>query len=236
MMDNNIPFYLQVKKYIKRQILDGDLNPGDTVKSERDLMEKFGLSRSTIRKAIKELVYEGYLVKVQGKGTFVSKYDIENNLHKIVNIHHKENYKLNEIRYKLLSEKLISDKNNKRALLDSISGEKKYFLERNLLLEDLVVGTEKIWSSPDFINQINDKSADEIEKLGKKTIEDISVVFPSKRQSNKLGINKNTPLLQIEKKIYLEGLIIFIQSNYNSQLVKLRSTSFNKTKYDSKIN
>jgi GntR family transcriptional regulator len=41
------------------------------IPSERALIDQFGVSRITIRKAIDELVNEGYLYRIQGKGTFV---------------------------------------------------------------------------------------------------------------------------------------------------------------------
>ncbi|MCS4484806.1 GntR family transcriptional regulator [Gleimia sp. 6138-11-ORH1] len=49
-----------------------ELKPGDKVLSERELCEKFGVSRMTVRQAIGELVAEGKLERIQGKGTFVA--------------------------------------------------------------------------------------------------------------------------------------------------------------------
>ena len=46
--------------------------PEDTpILSERELMELYQVSRITVRRAIDELVNEGYLYKVQGKGTYI---------------------------------------------------------------------------------------------------------------------------------------------------------------------
>ncbi|WP_040313052.1 GntR family transcriptional regulator [Gleimia coleocanis] len=49
-----------------------ELRPGDKVPSERELCEKFGVSRMTVRQAIGDLVAEGKLERIQGKGTFVA--------------------------------------------------------------------------------------------------------------------------------------------------------------------
>ena len=46
--------------------------PGyEPIPSEQELMEMYQVSRITVRKAVDELVNEGYLYKIQGKGTYV---------------------------------------------------------------------------------------------------------------------------------------------------------------------
>lgn len=49
-----------------------ELKPGDKIPSERELCEKFAVSRMTVRQAIGDLVAEGKLERIQGKGTFVA--------------------------------------------------------------------------------------------------------------------------------------------------------------------
>lgn len=70
------PQRLKVPKYyrVKSEILEliTDLVPGSTVPTERELAERFGTSRTTVRQAIAELVVEGRLERTQGRGTFVA--------------------------------------------------------------------------------------------------------------------------------------------------------------------
>ncbi|MEN3186551.1 MAG: GntR family transcriptional regulator [Atribacterota bacterium] len=68
-----IPLYYQLKEMIKEQIEDGSFQAGDLLPSERELSERYGISRPTVRQAIKDLVYEGFLVREKGRGTYVSK-------------------------------------------------------------------------------------------------------------------------------------------------------------------
>jgi GntR family transcriptional regulator len=58
-----------------------ELCPGDALPGERVLESRFGVSRITIRRAIADLCAEGVLVRVHGKGTFVSHGQIQSSLH-----------------------------------------------------------------------------------------------------------------------------------------------------------
>ena len=65
------PRYHQVKERIKEAIVLGKHKVGERIPSERKLVELFGVSRITIRKAIEEMVREGILEKEWGIGTIV---------------------------------------------------------------------------------------------------------------------------------------------------------------------
>lgn len=67
--------YLQIKEKIVEQILKGELKPGEKIPSERELCELYGVSRITVRQALKEATEDGFLFSVQGKGTFVEDKD-----------------------------------------------------------------------------------------------------------------------------------------------------------------
>lgn len=70
--EGSIPLYQQLKNILKGQILSGVLKPGDRIPPEADLCRTYGVSRITVRQAIKSLVEEGFLYRKQGKGTFVT--------------------------------------------------------------------------------------------------------------------------------------------------------------------
>jgi DNA-binding GntR family transcriptional regulator len=67
-----LPKYFRVKQTVLTQIADGSLAPGALIPSEVELCRQFAVSRTTVRKAVSDLAYEGRLVIIQGKGTFVA--------------------------------------------------------------------------------------------------------------------------------------------------------------------
>ena len=74
------PKYYQVKQALLEEIQSGKLKSGDSIPSERELISSLSVSRITVRKAIEELEQEGWLYKMQGKGTFVKGEKKEQNL------------------------------------------------------------------------------------------------------------------------------------------------------------
>jgi len=68
----SIPVYQQIKDILKEDIKQGKYRPGDAVPSVNQLAKVFSTSRNTSVKAIADLVHEGIVYTVQGKGTIVS--------------------------------------------------------------------------------------------------------------------------------------------------------------------
>ncbi|EMI5804147.1 GntR family transcriptional regulator [Klebsiella aerogenes] len=65
--------YQVIKTALLDEIKDGTFKPGEKFYSESELKERYSVSSATVIRAIHELVNDGYLIRYQGKGTFVSK-------------------------------------------------------------------------------------------------------------------------------------------------------------------
>ncbi len=65
--------YVQLYEILKRKIETNEWPIGSTIPSEDELCKMFNVSRVTVRTAVLELVRLGYLIRQQGKGTFVSR-------------------------------------------------------------------------------------------------------------------------------------------------------------------
>lgn len=70
--DGPMPFYFQIKSILRARILSNKLKAGDLVPSEIDLSQEYNVSRGTVRQALLELINEGLIYRIRGKGTFVS--------------------------------------------------------------------------------------------------------------------------------------------------------------------
>ena len=64
--------YQEIVDQIQQQIVSGALKPGDQIPAERDLAERFGVSRTAVREAIKSLTEKGLIEVFVGRGTFVT--------------------------------------------------------------------------------------------------------------------------------------------------------------------
>lgn len=71
--------YLKIKQYILDNIHSGDYLIGEKIESENTLMNRFQVSRMTVRQAIGELQKEGILKTIKGKGTYVQESEIGSN-------------------------------------------------------------------------------------------------------------------------------------------------------------
>ena len=65
------PLYKQIKDIVKKQILTGNWAVGERIPTEKELSQKFNVSRFTVRQSLMELTSEGYLQRQAGRGTFV---------------------------------------------------------------------------------------------------------------------------------------------------------------------
>lgn len=69
---SSVPIYEQIKNSIINQIMNDELMSNEMLPSIRSLAQDIKISVMTIKKAYDELESEGYIVSIQGKGTFVA--------------------------------------------------------------------------------------------------------------------------------------------------------------------
>ena len=71
-MKHEIKKYEELLNFIRKEIEDGNLLPGQKLASENELAEQFGISRQTVRRAIGVLENQGVVRRVRGSGTYLN--------------------------------------------------------------------------------------------------------------------------------------------------------------------
>jgi GntR family transcriptional regulator len=82
-----LTLYQQMAVHLESDIGRGRLRPSQKLPSEIELMEKYGVSRVTVRQAVDLLVRRGLAVRRQGKGTFISGPTLTHDLHELRGIY-----------------------------------------------------------------------------------------------------------------------------------------------------
>lgn len=142
-----IPAYSQLIDIIYSQIKNRELLPNDMVPSEIELCKKYGISRTTVREALRRLTRDGLLYTIRGKGTFIAEPKLDQIMIKIPNFYEdmaerglKPDVKILDVRVikatKLVAEKLMVPVNEnvfriKRLFL---ADSKPYILERKFIV------------------------------------------------------------------------------------------------------
>lgn len=74
---NFMPKFYQIFEDLYKDIREGHYQEGDRIPSESELIQKYQVSRGTIREALKMLLHQGFIIREKGKGTFVTYKKIE---------------------------------------------------------------------------------------------------------------------------------------------------------------
>lgn len=69
---SDLPYYAQLKRILLDKIERGEWCAGDLIPGEQELQETYGLSRTTVRQALHDLVVDGRLIRERGRGTFIA--------------------------------------------------------------------------------------------------------------------------------------------------------------------
>lgn len=204
-MDGKMIKYYSLKKSILEKIESGVYAEGMMIESEREMMEKYQFSRITVRKAIDELVNEGYLYRVQGKGTFV-KGDVGNQNLFELNSCTEDVLRLGRIPSKktIVSEVIPADEKRARRLNIMVNdpvlkigrvtyadGEPLNYTDAYLPLK-LFPGLEKVNLEEHSLYEVLRKDYSLVITKSRRTLE---AVLPEARIASLLGISVNMPVI-----------------------------------------
>ena len=126
-----IPYYYQIYQSLKKYIENNKLEIGEFLPSERELVEKFNVSRITIRKSLDFLMSEGLIKKVKGKGSIIAAPKIEEQiLSRLVGTYEDLSEKGFKITNKIISFKLSESNEKFLESLNLLTSDRVYIFER----------------------------------------------------------------------------------------------------------
>jgi GntR family transcriptional regulator len=200
-----LPKYYVLQQNLIKSIERGEFEPGKPIISERELVEKYQVSRITVRKAIDELVNEGFLYRIQGKGTFIREESGSQNLFSL-NSCTEDVRKLGKIPSKktVFSIKVAADEKRSREL-NVTKGDLLYSFGRityaddepinytiNYIPEKLFPGLDVYDLEQNSLYKILESHYDVQINRGKRTVE---AVIAGPEIAGYLGINPDMPVI-----------------------------------------
>jgi GntR family transcriptional regulator len=222
------PLYKGVKRKITDAMREGEWKPGDVIPSEKKLCERFGVSIGTIRKAVDELSAEGFLVRQQGRGTFVSSHNQDRYLFSFFHIVRQDGYKEYPKLQLIEFGKAKADASISMRLGTEPNARLSRFVNK-LSLSGSTVVVDEIYLSDSLFprlteNQLRDRRTTLYqfyqEKFGVtvvRTVERLRAVKADAVKAGLLGVETGDPLLQV----------IRVALSFRDQPVELRYSYVN---------
>jgi GntR family transcriptional regulator len=81
---SKLPYYQQLYEILLGKIQRREWQPGDMIPPESELIEKYQVSRNTVRQVLEKLVNDGLIYRQRGRGSFVSHPTLEQSMTRIV--------------------------------------------------------------------------------------------------------------------------------------------------------
>ncbi|ABY44703.1 MULTISPECIES: GntR family transcriptional regulator [Bacillus] len=224
--------YKQIADVLEQNIRDGLFNETKKLPTEEALMNRFEVSRNTIRKVISQLVNRGYIFQVQGSGMFLRETSVTDyiNLGSLRGL--TKNLVSQNIETKVLEIEVIEANEEIVERMQCEIGTRLYFLKRVRIVDGKPFSIEVSYFKKDIIPYLNEEIA--LSSVYSYFIEDlrlnigfadkvISCEKINKENAKLLELNEGDPALLIENTVYLVNGTIFelSQSMFHYEKTKL---------------
>lgn len=201
------PLYQRVKQAIISQISNGAWKPNQRIPSENALVEELGVSRMTINRALRELASEGYLLRMQGVGTYVAELKVHTTIMEVHNIADEIAGRGHKHTSKVIALNPVSA-SGQLARIFAVSPEDTLFHSLIVHYENAIpVQLEERWvnpaMAPDYLLQDYEKQTPYIYLNQASPLTSgehiIEAVAPTPEQCKLLSIKKHDPCLLISR-------------------------------------
>src|SRR2546421_3314598 len=237
--ESPIPLHHQVRNYLLGCIERGELLPGQTLLQEREYAARFRISLAPVRQAILDLVKEGYLYRVPGRGTFVREQKVEEKISILSSFTESMRAKGLSADLRVVEQSVGKTPPHINALLAE-SEQEFVTIQRVAFIKDtavallssylplrLVPGLEQVDLNGKSLYKLLEELYGIVLAHAENTIE---VVRCRSAQSSLLGVPPGTPMLQVEGKTYdvTDRFVEFAQVLYRADRFRFTIESFRR--------
>ena len=214
--DSYVPYYIQLIEALRKRIKDKGLKPGDKLPSEPDMCDMYGVSRTVVRQALRELELQGLVTRRKGKGTFVAQPKIHESLVQSLTGFYQDMVERGHISTtKVLQFDIIPAPSKVAQYLEIEPGTEVYSIERLRYVENepiLLVTTYIPCKSVPGLTNHNLETQSLYELLentyglklarGRRAVEAVSA---NRREAKLLQISRGDPLILLDSVTYLDN-------------------------------
>jgi len=215
MLERNNPktLYQQLRDILIQEIDSGKWEPNERIPSENELSVQYGLSRMTVRAVLSDLVKEGLLYRVQGKGTYASE-RVLTLRPSYVGIREQLEEMGYEVTTKILEYRVVESSRKVANNLNLEPGEPVLMIKRIRYIKDEPISLHISYVSKKYSQKI---SRDLMEKeqlcvilnkeygLVRKKVSETLESVPAQEEETVLGVQQGHPLLLLSDIIYDES-------------------------------
>jgi GntR family transcriptional regulator len=208
-----IPIYHQLEEFIKQQIDQGDLKEEEAIPSEREFAERFQISRMTVRQAINNLVMDGLLKRQKGRGTFVNKKKVEQELQGMTSFTEDMVSRGMQPSSNLLSFQMIPAGKKTSLDLKIAENDLVYKIKRIRLADNAPMALETAYIPVEIVPGLTEENSnlslyqyieDHLSLSISEAKQEIEASIASSQEAEPLGIEEGDPILLIVRISYLQ--------------------------------
>lgn len=206
-----IPLWAQLLSVLKQRIQSGEFQ--ERFPTDKELIASYGVSRQTVREAMRRLELDGMLTRQRGKGTKLLKTEFSQSLGTLYSLFDAIESNGAEQRSVVLSQEIVKNPRVAREL-DLEETSDLFLLKRIRLANDLPLAIDHAYLPAHLtralleVNFEHTGLYDELEKLSNISpsfgYEEIIPVIPTKDEQELLGITSQIGAFEIQRKSYTE--------------------------------
>lgn len=218
---SRLPYYYQLYNYLLEKIINGDVKEGEQLPNELILCEKFKVSRTTVREALRELEINGHIIRGRGQGTFITKKPVESiALQKVTSIVDELKEKGIKTETRIIAQNVIVPDEVMQDKLGINKNIKVLFIERLMIADGDPLYLTKAYFPYDIFKKIDKKYLENLSFI--KILEEcfkITITHRKRILEPDIPDKKTIEILEIKKneKKVVSYLRTFWTFNYNGK-------------------